>query len=240
MGKKVSRLKDETKFEEKKRLEQEKKERAVKKETQKKRMEGVRGIVRVCETNLDGTKKISQALLKIRGVGYALANAMPVLSGFEDVCIGSLSDEQIEHLEDVIKNPAKYGLPLHMVNYPKESFGGESHQVVESDLTMAIKTNIDFMRKIRSYRGVRHELGLPVRGQRTRSSFRTGMIVGVARKGAEKPAKAAEVAPEKTPAGTKTAATVAATAKAVPVQGATKPAAPSSEKAPAKREEKKK
>ena len=38
------------------------------------------------------------------------------------------------------------------------------------------------MKKIHSYKGIRHESGLPVRGQRTRSSFRTGGIVGVSKK----------------------------------------------------------
>jgi small subunit ribosomal protein S13 len=38
------------------------------------------------------------------------------------------------------------------------------------------------MKKIRCYRGIRHELGLPCRGQRTRGSFRKGSLVGVKRR----------------------------------------------------------
>lgn len=200
MAKNVSKVKDETKFEEKKRLDQEKKEHSAKREASKKQIEGVRGIVRVCETNVDGTKKIRQALLKVKGVGYALANAVPKMSGFGNVRIGSLTDEQIEKMEDVVKNPVKYGFPAHMVNRIRESFTGESHHLVESELTLAVKTDIDFMKKIRCYKGVRHEIGQPVRGQRTRSSFRTGIQVGVTRRGAAAPAKAAEGAAP-TPAG---------------------------------------
>lgn len=252
MGKNVSKIKDETKFEEKKRVEQEKKEHSAKREAQKKQIEGVRGIVRVCETNVDGTKKISQALLKIKGAGFAVANAVQKLSGFGNVRIGSLTDEQIEKLEDMIKNPVKYGFPSHMANRVRETFTGESHHLVESELTLAVKTDIDFMKKIRCYKGVRHEIGQPVRGQRTRSSFRTGMQVGVTRKGAAAPAKAAEAAPAAgkgaAPAagvkpavgGTKLAvgtpagkAPAAAPAKTAPATGATKSAAP------AKKEEKK-
>lgn len=195
MGKNVSKMKDENKFEEKKRLEQEKKEHSAKREASKKQIEGVRGIVRVCETNVDGTKKIRQALLKVKGVGYAVANAAPKMSGFGNVRIGSLTDEQIEKIEDVIKNPVNYGFPAHMVNRARETFTGESHHLVESELTLAVKTDIDFMKKIRCYKGVRHEIGQPVRGQRTRSSFRTGIQVGVTRKGAAAPAKAAAAAP---------------------------------------------
>ncbi len=59
---------------------------------------------------------------------------------------------------------------------------GEHKHLIGSELKLAVKFNIDSMRKIRSYKGVRHELGLPVRGQRTRSSFRKGVIVGVIKK----------------------------------------------------------
>lgn len=246
MAKNVSKIRDETKLEEKKRLEQEKKDKGAKREVPKRQIEGVRGIVRVCETNVDGTKKVRQALLKVRGVGYAVANAVPKMSGFGNVRIGSLSDEQIEKIEDVIKNPVKYGFPSNMVNRVRETFTGESHHLVESELALAVKTDIDFMKKIRCYKGVRHEIGQPVRGQRTRSSFRTGMQVGVTRKGAVAPAKAAEgAAPAQAgkgaapAAGAKPAATPAGKALAA---GAAKPAtgAPATKPAsPAKKEEKK-
>lgn len=244
MGKNVSKVKDESRLEEKKRVEQEKKEHSAKREAQKKQIEGVRGIVRVCETNVDGTKKIKQALLKVKGVGYALANATPKMSGFGNVRIGSLTDEQLENLEDVIKNPVKYGFPAHMVNRVRETFTGESHHLVESELTLAVKTDIDFMKKIRCYKGVRHEIGQPVRGQRTRSSFRTGIQVGVTRRGAAAPAKAAEgAAPAGKGAAPAAGAKPAAGAAAgkAPATGA-KPAAgaPATAKAaPAKKEEKK-
>ncbi|HDD46536.1 MAG TPA: 30S ribosomal protein S13, partial [Candidatus Aenigmarchaeota archaeon] len=44
------------------------------------------------------------------------------------------------------------------------------------------KLDINFMKKIKTYKGIRHALGLPVRGQRTRSSFRKGRTIGVKRK----------------------------------------------------------
>jgi small subunit ribosomal protein S13 len=37
------------------------------------------------------------------------------------------------------------------------------------------------MKRIKSYKGVRHHLGLKVRGQRTRSTGRHGLVVGVVR-----------------------------------------------------------
>ncbi len=44
---------------------------------------------------------------------------------------------------------------------------------VEGDLRRQIQNNIKRLVSIHSYRGMRHRLGLPVRGQRTRSNART-------------------------------------------------------------------
>lgn len=45
--------------------------------------------------------------------------------------------------------------------------------VVEGDLRREINDNISRLKRIHSYRGLRHMAGLPVRGQRTRSNART-------------------------------------------------------------------
>lgn len=45
--------------------------------------------------------------------------------------------------------------------------------MVEGDLRRAVSDNISRLRRIKSYRGMRHAAGLPVRGQRTRSNART-------------------------------------------------------------------
>jgi small subunit ribosomal protein S13 len=50
------------------------------------------------------------------------------------------------------------------------------------DLNMTLREDLDIMKKMRSYKGLRHERGLRVRGQKTRSTGRTGAIVGVSRK----------------------------------------------------------
>ena len=51
-----------------------------------------------------------------------------------------------------------------------------------AELDMRKDFEIRKMKKIRSYKGVRHIMGQPVRGQRTRAHFRkTGKAVGVKR-----------------------------------------------------------
>ncbi len=47
---------------------------------------------------------------------------------------------------------------------------------------MTVDDDINLLKKIRAYRGIRHETGQKVRGQRTKSTGRTGLIVGVKRK----------------------------------------------------------
>ena len=173
-----------------------KKEEKPKFEVKKKKLiEGVRGIVRFAEVDLPGEKKIRHALLNVKGIGQSLSKSIPVAAGINpDLMIGTLTDEQLDKLEDAVKNPSKYGIPYHMLNRRLDPFLGEHRHLVSSELTITNKSDIDFMKKIRSYKGIRHELGLPVRGQRTRSSFRTGGRVGVA-KGA---ARAAMKAPAPT------------------------------------------
>jgi small subunit ribosomal protein S13 len=205
MGQKKAKGKEEA-FEEKKEADKakelkDKKGFAPKK---KKMIEGVRGIVRIAEIDVEGDKKLKNAILKIKGVGKSLSKAFIVASKLEpDAMIGTLNDDQIRTLEDVMKSPMKYGIPYHMLNRIADPQTNETHHLISSELTFAIKSDIDSMKKMRSYKGVRHELGQPVRGQRTRSSFRTGTQVGVVKKklvpGAA-PAAAGGAAPAAAPA----------------------------------------
>jgi len=193
------------KVEEKEEVKKEKPKEKIS-EKKKKALEGIRGIVRFAEVDLAGDRKLRNALLQVKGVGKSLAKGMATAAGLDsEALIGSLNDEQMKKLEDVLKNPGKYGIPFHMLNRRSDPSTGENRHLISSELIFAIKSDIDFMRKIHSYKGVRHELGLPVRGQRTRSSFRTGGIMGVskqkaARAVARKEAKPGEAAPtEKAP-----------------------------------------
>ncbi len=57
--------------------------------------------------------------------------------------------------------------------------------------TSTERDDINLMKMIRCYKGIRHEQGQKVRGQRTRSNGRTGMTMGVIRKKDEPGAGAA-------------------------------------------------
>ena len=142
-----------------------------------------RHIVRLVETDLDGTLKINHALSNIKGVGMGLADIVVKKAGVSpEARIGFLSETEIEKLEDIIKKPGKYGLPGWLLNRSKDIETGKDLHLIGSDLTLQIKKDIEEMKKIRSWRGYRHAYGLKVRGQRTKVTGRTGKAVGVKKK----------------------------------------------------------
>jgi small subunit ribosomal protein S13 len=49
----------------------------------------------------------------------------------------------------------------------------EAHEVVEGNLKKRVHQDIERLMDINSYRGKRHKMGLPVRGQRTKTNART-------------------------------------------------------------------
>ncbi|MCD6591345.1 MAG: 30S ribosomal protein S13 [Candidatus Aenigmarchaeota archaeon] len=141
-----------------------------------------KSIIRLGESNLDGNKRVSVALRGIKGVSFSFANAVAYVSGLGNKRLGELSDEEIAKIEDIINNPSKHGIPSWLYNRRKDFETGENKHLTGSQLEITKKLDIDREKKLRSYRGVRHSLGLPVRGQRTRGSFRKGRTVGVSRK----------------------------------------------------------
>ena len=152
-------------------------------------------IVRIVNADLDGNKPIIQALRKIKGVSFMFANAVCRLTGVDTTQkTGYLNEEDIKKIEEVLKNPLKFNTPFWMLNRKKNPEDGNDKHLLGADLKFTQENDIRFMKKVRSYKGIRHSFGLPVRGQRTKSNFRRnkGKVMGVAR---SKQAKAA--APEK-------------------------------------------
>ena len=147
-----------------------------------KRMKAKGSIIRVVETNLDGGIEVGSAIRKIRGVGDMFSNAVSIISGFGNKKLQELSSEELKHLEDIIKDPGKFGIPIWMHNRRFDPSSGTFRHISASTLELTTKTDINEMKKLKNYKGVRHGLGLPLRGQRTRGSFRKGKTVGVSKK----------------------------------------------------------
>lgn len=140
-------------------------------------------IVRIAGTDLDGTLKLGNALANINGIGMSLANAIIRKASLnKDARVGFLSEIDIEKLEDMVTNPAKHGFPDWMLNRAKDMETGKDIHLIGADLTLRIKTDVEEMKNLKSWRGYRHAYGLRVRGQRTRTTGRSGKAMGVKKK----------------------------------------------------------
>jgi len=156
-----------------KREEQEK----PKQETQRKEA----AIIRITQTDISEDKQIYTGLTKIKGVSWSFANALCNKLGIDKKKkISSLSQEEIKKIEAFIKQP---GFPSFLLNRRKDLDSGEDLHLITSDLELRNDFDVRRLKKIRSYRGLRHALGQPVRGQRTRGHFREkGKAMGVIKK----------------------------------------------------------
>lgn len=146
---------------------------------------GFRHIVRVVNTDLDGNKTIIRALRKIKGINFMFANMVCNVSGVEkNKKTGNLTEEEVKKIENIIINPLDSGAPVWIVNRKKDPEDGKNKHLTGTDLKLSIENDIKFMKKIKSYKGVRHSIGQPVRGQRTKSNFRKnkGKVMGVSKK----------------------------------------------------------
>jgi len=140
-------------------------------------------IVRIAGTDLDGTLKLNYALANIKGIGIALANAIIRKANInQETRVGFLTEIDIERLEDIITNPAKHGFPHYMLDRAKDMETGKDSHLIGADLALKIKTDIEEMKNIKSWRGYRHAYGLRVRGQHTKTTGRSGKAMGVKKK----------------------------------------------------------
>lgn len=142
----------------------------------------VKEIVRLAGRDLEGSRHVRSALTDLKGIGSSMANAIvnaACLDGMRK--IGTLDEDEIEKLDGVLQNPKDHGIPKWMVNRRKDYASGDDLHLLGGNIEMVEREDISREKSIKSRRGIRHERGLPVRGQRTRSTGRKGMTVGVDR-----------------------------------------------------------
>ena len=140
-------------------------------------------IIRIKGTDLEGSKKVTYGLTKIKGVGVSMANTIVKIGDLKpDTRLGYLTDAEISTIDDIISDFSKHSIPSRLVNRRKDVDSGRDIHLITADLTLRTKNDIDFMKNIKSWKGIRHSLGLKVRGQRTKCTGRTGRSVGVKKK----------------------------------------------------------
>ena len=109
-------------------------------------------MVRILAVNIPDNKKIDVALSYIYGVGRPLAKKI----------INNLKIDAAKKAKDLTADEAN----------KIQSYLDKNHRV-EGDLRQDIKSNINLLKDIQAYRGIRHMKRLPVRGQRTKTNSRT-------------------------------------------------------------------
>ncbi|MCT7949219.1 30S ribosomal protein S13 [Ancylothrix sp. C2] len=109
-------------------------------------------MARIAGVDLPRDKRVEIGLTYIYGIGLSLSQRILATTGVNpDTRVKDLSDADVAALREAV----------------------ESDYQVEGDLRRWESMNIKRLMDIGTYRGRRHRLGLPVRGQRTRTNART-------------------------------------------------------------------
>jgi small subunit ribosomal protein S13 len=108
-------------------------------------------MARIAGVDIPRDKRVEVALTYIYGIGPSTAKEILKITGVENKRVRDLTSEEVTKLREVIDR-----------NY-----------IVEGDLRREVQMNIKRLMEIGSYRGRRHRMNLPVRGQRTRTNART-------------------------------------------------------------------
>jgi len=147
-------------------------------------------VVRIANTDISGEETLVYGLSRIKGIGYITALAIARKLGLDPtVRVGYLSAEALKRVEDAVNDLTRLGLPSWLYNRRKDYETGQDRHLVGAELIFAARRDIEREIKISSWRGVRHKLGYKVRGQKTHTTGRTGMTVGVSKAAAAQPAE---------------------------------------------------
>lgn len=139
-------------------------------------------ILRMADTDMDGLKTLATALTAVKGIGARTAIQICKNTGFDAFSLaGHLSAEDQEKLRLSIEGYNET-VPLWMLNRQRDLETGEEIHLTGQQVTLTLKDDIDRLRTMKCYRGVRHATGNKVRGQRGRSNGRGGLTLGVNRK----------------------------------------------------------
>ncbi len=133
-------------------------------------------IIRVFSKDMEEDRKVYPALTKVKGISWAISNAICTSLGIEKT--KELRDLTEEEMNKIITFRKKLKFPSYLLNRKKDFDSGEDLHLIGVDLELKKSLDIRRLKKIKSYRGYRHTLGLPTRGQRTRSNFRKNRVKG--------------------------------------------------------------
>ena len=142
-------------------------------------------IIRIANSDVSGEEQLANALTSIRGIGPRISNAIvQKLKLDPNKLAGKLDDKNVVDIENAIMNLNDY-VPDWLLNRQKDYDTGENIHSVSVELKMTHDEDLNRMKKVKSYKGIRHASGHKVRGQRTYSNGRKGLALGVSKKRAQ-------------------------------------------------------
>ena len=157
-------------------------EKPKKDEKKKDHKDDFKYIVRIANTDIDGEKTIVHGLTSIKGIGMHMSVLIIDEAGIDKSAkFGNLSDADIEKIKSVLGEINKI-CPSWMLNRRNDYETGKDIHLIGSEIDLRLRDEINIMKKIRAYKGIRHESGLRVRGQRTRANNRSGLTLGVSKR----------------------------------------------------------
>ncbi|PSP34020.1 30S ribosomal protein S13 [Halobacteriales archaeon QH_10_67_22] len=141
--------------------------------------EDIQYFVRIGQTDLDGTKSVERSLTELNGIGHRAARIIADEAGVDRRQVfGRLDDDVIDEVVETVEHFAE-NAPAWLTNHRNDFFDGETTHETGNDLELTRRQDINRMKMIDSYKGVRHKRGQKVRGQRTKSTGRSEGTIGV-------------------------------------------------------------
>ena len=135
--------------------------------------------VRIGGADLDGTKTVERGLSELNGIGTRMARLVAEEADVDrNATFGLLDEDEIDDVVEIVENLEDH-VPSWMTNRQNDFFTGETSHLVGTDVNEKRRHDINRMKVIESYKGVRHKRGQKVRGQRTKSTGRTEGTIGV-------------------------------------------------------------
>jgi small subunit ribosomal protein S13 len=122
-------------------------------------------LARIAGVDIPRNKRVEIALTYIYGIGPTTAKHIVAKTNVNpDTRVQNLTEDEVNRIRETV----------------------DKEHLVEGDLRRQVSMNIKRLVEIKCYRGIRHRMGLPVHGQRTRTNARTRRgarrTVGVRRK----------------------------------------------------------
>ena len=125
-------------------------------------------IIRLLNTNVDGKRKVAYAFRMIKGIGPRFAFLVCKKAGIDhNRRAGTLSPAEVEKISDVIADPQKFKIPTWFLNRQRDQKTGKTEHIVSNTVDIKLREDLERMKKMYQHRGIRHALGLRVRGQHT-------------------------------------------------------------------------